>query len=306
MHISEWFIPSIEESWKLKEPDIYGRFDLVYQSPEQPPKMLEYNADTPTSLLESSIIQYHWQQNNFPQGNQFNLIHSALVQRWKTLAQQIPPGEPVHFAFMDRQIEDLANTDYMRSTAEQAGLNTIILPIESIGWDEVLGQFVDEQDMVIHNLFKLYPWEWLIEDPYGLLLNQSGLHIKEPAWKLVLSNKAILPLLWELFPKHPNLLPTYTSPELLEGNYVKKPVFSREGANIEICRNSQVASLYTDGPYDPQQAIYQTLCSLPCFDGNYTVIGSWVVGGKAVGIGVREDESLITKNTSRFVPHCIA
>jgi glutathionylspermidine synthase len=267
--------------------------------------MLEYNADTPTSLLESSIAQYQWQQENFPNGDQFNIIHSALVQHWKTMPQFLPSREPVHFAYMEGQTEDFGNTEYLRSTAEQAGLSTVILPIEKIGWDQQQSEFVDDQDQVIQHLFKLYPWEWLIDDPYGPRLTQSKIKVKEPIWKMILSNKAILPLLWELFPSHPNLLPAYTTAEPLKGSYVKKPVFSREGANIELCQAGQAAPLSTQGPYNSQQAIYQALCPLPCFDGNYTVLGSWIVGGKAVGIGIREDESLITKNTSRFAPHCV-
>lgn len=267
--------------------------------------MLEYNADTPTSLLESSIIQYFWQQDYFPKCEQFNLIHSTLVQRWKTIFQPISPDEPIHFAYIAEQVEDLGNTQYMRSTADQAGLNTFLLPIDQIGWDNQLEQFVDDQDRVIHYLFKLYPWEWLLDDPYASKLIHPTLHIQEPAWKMVLSSKAILPLLWELFPNHPNLLPAYSSPEPLQGQYAKKPVFSREGANIELYQGNEAPSLYTNGPYSQEKSIYQALCPLPCFDGNYPVIGSWVIGGKAAGIGIREDESLITKNTSRFVPHCI-
>jgi glutathionylspermidine synthase len=305
LHIPQWFIPRIEASWKLKEPDIYGRFDLVYASPQHPPKMLEYNADTPTSLLESSVIQYDWLQAQFPQGDQFNSIHTALVQRWQTIAQQALTNYPVHFTYVADQWEDLGNTDYMRATAEQAGLSTIILAIENIGWDERLRQFVDEQNEVIHHLFKLYPWEWLLDDPYGAFLADTAMRIHEPAWKLVLSNKAILPILWELFPGHPNLLPAYTSPERLMGQYVKKPAFSREGANIEICQGDPQTLICSGGPYDQKNSIYQALYPLPCFDGNYTVIGSWVIGGKAAGIGIREDKSLITKDTSRFIPHRI-
>jgi len=307
LHIPEWFIPEIEKSWRQREPELYGRFDLVFSSPKTPPKLLEYNADTPTSLLESSVVQYFWLQDQFPNGDQFNRLHTALLERWKNLAPDIGSAT-VHFCHVSEHLEDLGTTDYLRATAEQAGLQTSLLPIEAIGWDESLERFVDDQDFVIEHLFKLYPWEWMLDEPYGQLMKQSGLRVKEPAWKLLLSNKAILPLLWELFPNHPNLLPSYTTPEPLQGAYVKKPVFSREGANIEIREireNGANIALCTDGPYNAQQAIYQALCPLPCFDGNYTVLGSWVVGGKAAGIGIREDESMITKNTSRFIPHCI-
>lgn len=44
---------------------------------------------------------------------------------------------------------------------------------------------------------------------------------------------------------------------------------------------------------------------LPWFDGQYALVGSWIVGDTACGNGLREDATLITRNTSRFVPHVI-
>lgn len=273
--------------------------------------MLEYNADTPTSLLESSVIQYHWLKDRFPHGDQFNSIHEELIARWDFIATPWDEEPTIHFTCVSEQLEDWGNTDYIRTTAEQAGLQTKMLSIETIGWDDQLQQFVDEENLVIQHLFKLYPWEWLLDDPYAPLIGKSAMRMQEPAWKLILSNKAILPLLWELFPNHPNLLPAYFASrqpinDVPFGNqYVKKPVFSREGANIEIYDGNQTTLLKTDGPYNLNKAVYQVFFPLPEFDGNYTVTGSWVIGGKSAGIGLREDESLITKNTSRFVPHYI-
>ena len=123
----------------------------------------------------------------------------------------------------------------------------------------------------------------------------------EPPWKALLSNKAILAALWELFPDHPNLLPTYVEPGRIAGDYVKKPRLAREGANVSIRSRSGAMSL--GGSYGAEGYVYQALASLPDFGGNFPVVGSWVVGDAAAGIGIREDASPITTNASRFVPH---
>ena len=118
----------------------------------------------------------------------------------------------------------------------------------------------------------------------------------------------MLPLLWEMFEGHPNLLPAYFSNDprasKIENNFVKKPLFSREGGNVEITK-SDGSIIREDGPYGEEGTIIQALHPLPVFDNNHTVIGSWLVASNACGIGIREDDTAITKDTSRFLPHVI-
>ncbi|HEX4782611.1 MAG TPA: glutathionylspermidine synthase family protein, partial [Usitatibacter sp.] len=123
----------------------------------------------------------------------------------------------------------------------------------------------------------------------------------EPSWKMLLSNKAILPTLWQMFPEHPNLLAASFEPGKFATDFVKKPIYSREGANVSI--SARGATLEAPGDYGAEGFIWQAYHELPRFDGNYTVIGSWVVGEEPAGIGIREDDSPITRNSSRFVPH---
>lgn len=307
-HIPTWFIPTIEESWRRRDPDIYGRFDLVYFDAKFPPKMLEYNADTPTSLLESSVVQYHWLKDCFPEKDQMNVLHQALVERWKTLAQTTLSGdEVVHFTCVPTEREDIGNTDYLRGTAEQAGLQSVLVTLDQTSWAPEIEQLrVTETNQPITALFKLYPWEWLLDTTRENSVAPINTRVFEPAWKMILSNKAILPILWELFPNHPNLLPAYPIPDPFLGRYVQKPLLSREGANIDIVEGCGEEVLESStGPYGNEGYIYQAFYPLPKFEDNYTVIGSWVVDGRAAGIGIREDASLITKNSSRFVPHFI-
>jgi glutathionylspermidine synthase len=189
---------------------------------------------------------------------------------------------------------------YLRDTATQAGLKTEFLAVKDIGWHHGRRVFTDLRERAIEVLFKLYPWEWMLREPFGQHLPGAPTRWLEPPWKMVLSNKAILPVLHELFPDSPYLLRAGFEP--IGTTYVVKPIYSREGSNIAIVQDGQTLAA-TDGDYNDGPHVYQEFRPLPRFDGRYPVIGSWIVNGYACGMGIREDESLITRNTSRFLPH---
>jgi glutathionylspermidine synthase len=197
--------------------------------------------------------------------------------------------------------EDEGTAEYLRDTAVQAGLETERIAIEDIGWNG--RDFLDLQDRPIRALFKLYPWEWLIAEEFGAHLLSGVAKVIEPAWKMVLSNKAALALLWEMAPGHPNLLPATLDPNDTEGKVVRKPIYSREGANIQVIDAGQRVVSETGGDYGAEGYVYQAYAELPAFDRSYPVIGSWVVASQPAGIGIREDSTPITRDTSRFVPH---
>jgi glutathionylspermidine synthase len=185
-------------------------------------------------------------------------------------------------------------------TAHRAGVNTDFIFLEDIGSDEEY--LYDLENNQITHMFKLYPWEWIVNEEFGKFLLNDNVMIIEPIWKMLLSNKALMAILWELYPNSEYLLPTYFSPEKLNGSFVKKPILSREGQNVEIIQDNSINDK-KDGVYSSDKNIYQEVCILPLIDGYYPVIGSWVVGEESAGIGIREDESKITANLSRFVPH---
>lgn len=297
--IPEWFQPVIEASWERKETPLYGRFDFAYNG-TSPPKMLEYNADTPTALLEASVVQWFWLKDTFPNADQFNSIHEKLVARWEKVKQK-QPDIFINFTCVDDHLEDLGTVEYIKYCASEAGIEGHLFHIQKLGWVEEFKQFINDEGFHIQALFKLYPWEWLVQEAYGKHFIHETMTMFEPAWKMILSNKGILPILWEMFPNHPNLLASYDTSEPLNGSYVKKPLLSREGANISIHTQDIIEA--APGDYGKEGFIYQEYVEMPNYHGNYPVIGSWVIGHKAAGIGIREDDSRITKNTSRFVPH---
>ncbi|MFC8130101.1 glutathionylspermidine synthase family protein [Streptomyces sp. NPDC057302] len=307
---------AVTEAWRRRAelPSLYGRFDLRYDGTSGPAKMLEYNADTPTSLVEAASPQWFWMEECFPGADQWNSLHERLVDAWKKQAPLLPPGGPLYFAHSagDELGEDLMTVAYLRETAQQAGLDTEAISMEDIGWDRLSRRFVDKKLGFIRSCFKLYPWEWLTTDRFAphvleTLDNGGGTGSTlwiEPAWKMLLSNKALLAVLWELYPGHPNLLPAYLDGprELATGRgYVAKPLLGREGAGVTVHPPGEAE---TDVRAE-EGYCYQELAPLPDFDGNRVVLGAWVVEGEAAGLGIRESAGLITDEYARFLPHVI-
>ena len=317
----------IRESWhrRSEQPSLYGRFDLRYDG-RGPAQLLEYNADTPTSLVEAASPQWFWMEERFPGADQWNSLHERLVAAWRRQAHLLPPG-PVHFAHseVDELGEDQMTTAYLLETARQAGLATVSVSVESIGWDAAGCRFVDLELRPIRSIFKLYPWEWLVSDEFGghvvdsASLDGAALDGSpaagrtdgyrraartcwiEPAWKMLLSNKALLAVLWELNPGHPNLLPAHLDGPRLLKSYAAKPLLGREGAGISL-----VGAGVPAAPLDPDQAYcWQQLAPLPVFDGNHVVLGAWTVDGEAAGLGIRESAGPVTDEYARFLPHVI-
>ncbi len=296
-------IPAIKQAWEDEPPALYGRFDFADNGDQL--KLLEYKADTPTALLEASVAQWYWLQELFPKLDQFNSIHEKLLAKWQELKRYV--ANPVHFAYLEppdvKNSEDLMTVSYLMDVASQAGVESVLLRIHDIGWDGRQNCFIDLDGRPMRSIFKLYPWEWLLRDQYSnqSLSNYTLTQWIEPIWKMLLSNKGILPILWELFPGHPNLLECYFNQPKNLPDYVKKPLLSREGANLTIQRGGVTDN--TEGPYGDEGFVCQALARIPNLNGAYPVIGSWLIDGVAAAIGIRESGTPVTNNLSCFVPH---
>ena len=297
---------SVAASWERQDPTLYGRFDLAYDG-TGPAKLLEYNADTPTMLFETAVFQWFWLEDLKKAGvltsatDQFNSVHEGLIARWRAILG----GRSLHLASMLND-EDRGTITYLAECAHQAGSRVDILGMRDIGLKGK--RFVDLTGEPIDRLFKLYPWYWLLADPFGHSPAMARTRFFEPPWKMLLSTKAILPMLWQMAPEHPNLLPAYFEDDpkaaSLGGNFVRKPIHSREGANVTVVRDGNVVAKI-EGSYGGYRHVRQALAPQQGFDGNIPVIGSWVIGDTARGVGIREDRNLVTSNTSRFIPHVI-
>lgn len=297
----------VADSWYRHDPSVLGRMDFAYDG-KGPAKLLEYNADTPTSLYEAGVFQWKWLEDGIAKGflpkgaDQFNSIHERLIAAYA----KIPNESILHFTCDAENAEDYGTVAYMMDCALQAGHRPKFLDLSQIGVD-ALGRFADQDDLVIDRLSKLDPWEFLFRDAYAAHLVSSGTVFLEPAWKALLSTKAILPLLWEFHPGHPNLLPAFFEgdPKAVSlTSYVRKPIFSREGANTTLVREGEVVA-ETDGGYGAEGYVLQEATRLFHGPHGHVVLGSWVVDGQSCGLGVREGSDAITRNDSRFLPHVI-
>ena len=308
--IPQDFWQAVADSWQAKAPSLYSRLDFAYHG-HGPAKLYENNADTPTSLYESGFWQWLWLEEQVnagklsKQADQFNSLQEKLIRQLANIADFYGVNS-LHFACCQDSTEDRGTVQYLQDCANEAGLLSPFVFIEDIGLSSC-GRFTDLQDIPIDTLFKLYPWEFMQREEFAPAIIPAQVNWIEPLWKSILSNKALLPMLWKMFPDHPNLLPSYFEQDLAkatESKLIKKPLFSREGANISLLDNGKTV-IDGQGPYGEEGFVYQAYYPLPVFGTNHTLIGSWLVNDQAAGISIREDNSPVTQDLSRYLPHII-
>lgn len=302
--IPDYCHTAIRAAWQDEPPALnYGRFDFGYHG-DGDPKLFEFNCDTPTSMLEAAVVQWDWKEACFPDLDQYNSLHERLIGRWAAIRSSLPDQRVWFTHVADAAHEDTITTTYMRDLAQQAGLETHAVLIDDIGVD-AQGRIVDREDHLISAIFKLYPWEWIVRERYAqdVIRHLPTTFWIEPIWKMLWSNKAILEVLWAMFPGHPNLLAASALRERIGDSYVAKPFLAREGANIEVVRHGETLAR-SQGEYRDGPTLYHELYPMRDFGNGYPVLGCWVVDGAAAGMGIRED-GLITGNRARFVPHVI-
>ena len=320
------------ESLRRGDPSFYSRFDLVYSGNDgRPPKMLEYNADTPTGLIEASLIQWYWHEDMHLKGgsallepglDQWNGLHEELIEQWKRIDDHLGRLHGVrphmyHFGYTDADDsgEDLMTVGYIMDTAVQAGLTGKLVEMKQTGYDRATSRFTDGENRHLEAIFKLYPWEDMMFEEFGPCIARTRPdYWFQPAWTMFLSTKALSAALWHLYPGHENLIPTYMYPDEARASgdtmgfseYVVKPLHAREGANIEL--HGGGLDIVQDGGWGVEGHVIQEFCELPDFPWtdhphNRPVLGTWMVGDECYGLGVRESDGPITDYYCRFVPN---
>ncbi|TKX31306.1 glutathionylspermidine synthase family protein [Campylobacter estrildidarum] len=308
-------IDAIKMSW---ENDVhwhlYGRFDFSGGLDGKPIKLLEFNADTPTSLFESAILQWAiLKQNNMDESHQFNNIYEALMENFKRLVtlnddislfENYYQGWKILFSSIAGSKEEEITTKLLAHIANEAGFETNFSYVDEVEFSEE-GIFKDGNNY--EYWFKLIPWEDIAveEGDLAMLLtqimrNQKAI-ILNPAYTLLFQSKGIMKILWELYPNHPLLLETKDQP-LTGKNFVKKPVFGREGANISVIKNEEILK-ENEGPYENNKFIYQEYTELNSYENEYYQAGVFFAY-EGCGLGFRKG-GLILDNSSKFVGHVI-
>jgi len=309
----------IKESW---ENDVhwhlYGRFDLAGGIDGKPIKLIEFNADTPTALYESAIIQWAMlKYNGLDESSQFNSLYEALKDNFKrfiTLDTDIEKFEE-HYEKLNWKIlfssvagndEEEHTTKLLQHIATEAGYHTDFEYMDKV---EFSNEGVSKNDQIFEFWFKLIPWEDIAIDEGELaviltdIIKDKKAIIFNPAYTLLFQSKGIMKILWDLYPDHPLLLETSFEP-LQNKKQVEKMCFGREGANVAIVNEDNSLEVKTDGDYENFKPIYQEYVEFPKDkEGNYYQAGVFYAY-EACGLGFRKG-GVILDNMSKFVGHIV-
>lgn len=309
-------VDAIKKSW---ENDVhwhlYGRFDLAGGIDGTPIKLIEFNADTPTSLFETALLQWAiLKHNNLDEEQQFNTVYDSIVNNFKRLITLFDDpnsfdehydGWKILFSSVSGNDEEEATTKLLQQMASDAGFATSFEFLNDVKFDE--NGIYDQNENKYEYWFKLFPWEDIaIDEPElattltSIMLHQEAI-ILNPAYTLLFQSKGMLKILCDLFPDSPYLLKTSFEP--LAGKYVEKPVFGREGANTKIVENG-MSIKETEGPYGNYKKVYQEYVEFPKdSQGNKYQAGVFFAY-EACGLGFRKGGEILD-NMSKFVGHII-
>jgi len=309
----------IKESW---ENDVhwhlYGRFDLAGGIDGNLIKLIEFNADTPTSLYESAIIQWALLKfNGLDESSQFNSLYEALKDNFKrfiTLESDLEKFDEYYkdlnwkilFSSVKGNDEEKHTTKLLQHIATEAGYETEFEYIDEVEFSD---DGISKEDKLYEFWFKLIPWEDIAIDEGELaviltdIIKNKKAIICNPAYTLLFQSKGIMKVLWDLYPNHPLLLETSFEP-LENTKQVEKPCFGREGANVAIINEDNSLELKTEGEYENFKYIYQEYVAFPKDEqGNHYQAGVFYAY-EACGLGFRKGGKILD-NSSKFVGHIV-
>jgi glutathionylspermidine synthase len=310
-------IEAIKKSWENDVHwHVYGRFDFAGGIDGQPIKLIEFNADTPTGLYETAVLQWALlKANGMEDDAQFNNVYQAISDNFRRLVtlfddpekfEEFYDGWKILFSSVEGNDEEEVTTKLLRQIATDAGFNTGFEFLQNVKFDEE-GIF-DAEEHDYEYWFKLYPWEDIGSDEPELAMllntimqNQKAI-ILNPAYTLLFQSKGMMKILCDLFPDSPYLLQTSFEP--LEGAQVEKRMFGREGANTKIigADGSEIAS--TEGPYGNYRPVYQEYVEFPQDrEGNRYQAGVFFAY-EACGLGFRRGGQILD-NMSKFAGHLL-
>lgn len=298
-----------KESWESMDKNLVGRMDWSFDA-DGTPKLLEINGDSVQGLVLAGPGQLAYLEAvHKSKGKQWNDIAVALESAFGRMS--LP--DTLYFTGDLEDQADILEISFIEERARVAGLNTRFISLEDIGITNT-GRFADLGDDIIEAILVYQPWEWTLDTPFGdyfLHGNDPKCTMIEPAWRMLVSNKGLMALMWEMYEGHENLLPTFIDYDAradgLEEDYAQKPIYGFEAANVTLVESGQVIAENPDSEADSSDGyVYQGLCPLPEFDGKYAQVCTWMIADQAAGLSVKESDGLISDYFSPTVPHIIS
>jgi glutathionylspermidine synthase len=303
---------AIARSWAAKDSPLHGRMDFSF-APDGTPMLLDYEADSPFGLAEASHVQWAWFEawqaaDGQASDSQENLIHetftahlprAALPPRFAIAVggATLPDGRPADTG-------ERFDAEFIAEMATAAGLQPRLCSIGQIGWDPDAKCFTDDTDAALQMLLKIYPWDWMEDEPNVDVLPECRTRVLPGAWTRLLADKTMMALLWHQAPGAPNLLPTFLD-RPAEGAMVAKPRRGWDGEHVYL--PGQAPGAVPEAEMGP--LLYQAHCPLPVFASAegpvHANLSVWMVGGTPAGIAFRESRGPVTGPAARFVPHIL-
>ncbi|MGI1604150.1 bifunctional glutathionylspermidine amidase/synthase [Klebsiella michiganensis] len=315
--------PRLRLSWQRRRHHmITGRMDFCMD--ERGLKVYEYNADSASCHTEGGLILEQWlKQGYYGTGhNPAENLLDELAGAWKHSR-----ARPFVHIMQDKDLEENYHAQFIQRSLTQAGFESkILFGLDELRWDAA-GQLIDADGRLVNCVWKTWAWETAIEqvrevsaDEYADVPIRTGhpnnevrlidvllrpeVLVFEPLWTVTPGNKAILPVLWSLFPNHRYLLDTdfVVNEQLAESGYAVKPISGRCGNNIDLIGPQDEVLDKTSGQFFDRKNIYQQLWCLPKVDGKYIQVCTFTVGGNYGGTCLRGDDSLVVKKESDIEP----
>ena len=315
--------PRLRLSWQRRRHHmITGRMDFCMD--ERGLKVYEYNADSASCHTEGGLILEQWlKQGYYGTGhNPAENLLDELAGAWKHSR-----ARPFVHIMQDKDLEENYHAQFIQRSLTQAGFESkILFGLDELRWDAA-GQLIDADGRLVNCVWKTWAWETAIEqvrevsaDEYAAVPIRTGhpnnevrlidvllrpeVLVFEPLWTVIPGNKAILPVLWSLFPNHRYLLDTdfVVNEQLAESGYAVKPISGRCGNNIDLIGPQDEVLDKTSGQFFDRKNIYQQLWCLPKVDGKYIQVCTFTVGGNYGGTCLRGDDSLVVKKESDIEP----
>ena len=319
--IPQEFWSRVRHSFATQKKCLTGRFDFAIDGDKF--KCFEYNADSASTLLECAVIQQKWSESVGLDQNQRSSgfrMRGLLEYAWQQTG--IPKGSRVHF-LVDDDDEEQYTALFVMECAQVAGLETkLCVMFDEFKFNEE-GAVVDSEGVPVRYVWKTWMWETGFTDFFkakaerseswkaspsekvrlsDIILGDESIVVFEPLWKVIPSNKAILPLIYKNHPNNEFILRAEfeLSDELRQAGYAKKPIVGRCGRNVTITSAEGEKLLESAGNFGDRDHVYQELFKLPKRDDYYAILGGWMLGDEYGGTGIREDKTIITGVESPF------
>lgn len=304
----------IIDSWNNKHMHLLGRMDVAGCMNRIPGKVLEFNADTPTMLPESSLFQDAFKDKFYDRSwAVFNRLYPDLVFAFKQLIKENPDRDPSMLVCSLGYEEDALNAEIIRRAAEEAGFKADYCDLEHAIFehDGLYLEFEDGSEYRYDFFFKLIPWEFIMYEEPELLdilrdmqLNDV-IYILNPAYSILMQSKAILPYLHKHFPREYILPASFDKSDFKETPHVEKVIYGRLGENIKIYNRYDDVVEENSGDWGKFKKIYQQYTKLYQDEDGYYQPGVYLVDGKPAAVSFRRCEDMIINDDSEYIPHFI-